>query len=202
MKKSTISFEAVIVAFVMPHHAYISVPWCYFQICTPLFLFLYRGAGLRDVRPPFHNGRRAGQQGERPLYAGFDNRMMKPKMKRVFLIIDTLLTCLCGFRIIVYRNYYGEEPDENRRPVDCLKDSKLGIRFVRAHWPGVYPVPQTFSLSFNCKKSQRRMRNDCCNHALVFSLCVIIGAPIGTAMCLPVFRRRFHFRDGAFDGSV
>lgn len=36
---------------------------------------------------------------------------------------------------------------------------------------------------------------------LVFSLCVIIGAPIGTAMCLPCFGAA-HFRMGLSMGSV
>ena len=119
MKKSTISFEAVIVAFVMltmlilvflgvisRYVLHFSFSFTEELVCAMFVLLSTMGGALASKE----NGHYTLD-----LITG----MMKPK-----------------------RNYYGEEPDENRQPVDCLKDSKLGIRFVRAHWPGVYPVPQ------------------------------------------------------------
>ena len=70
MKKSTISFEAVIVAFVM--------------LTMLILVFLGVLSTMGGALASKENGHYTLD-----LITG----MMKPKMKRVFLIIDTLLTC-------------------------------------------------------------------------------------------------------------
>lgn len=64
MKKHNVNVESVIRSVCYAHDAGIGIRRCYIQICASLFLFLYRRAGLRDVRPPVHDGRRALQQGK------------------------------------------------------------------------------------------------------------------------------------------
>ena len=74
MKKHNVNVESVIVAFVMLTMLVLVFVGVISQICASLFLFLYRRAGLRDVRPPVHDGRRARQQGKQPLHTGSDHR--------------------------------------------------------------------------------------------------------------------------------
>ena len=56
MKKHNVNVESVNRSVCYAHDAGISIRRCYIQICASLFLFLYRRAGLRDVRPPVHDG--------------------------------------------------------------------------------------------------------------------------------------------------
>ena len=93
MKKSTISFEAVIVAFVMltmlilvflgvisRYVLHFSFSFTEELVCAMFVLLSTMGGALASKE----NGHYTLD-----LITG----MMKPKMKRVFLIIDTLLTC-------------------------------------------------------------------------------------------------------------
>ena len=89
MKKSTISFEAVIVAFVMltmlilvflgvisRYVLHFSFSFTEELVCAMFVLLSTMGGALASKE----NGH-------------YTLDLMKPKMKRVFLIIDTLLTC-------------------------------------------------------------------------------------------------------------
>lgn len=73
MKKSTISFEAVIVAFVMLTML-ILVFLGVISRYVLHFSFSFTEELVCAMFVLLSTGRRAGQQGERPLYAGFDNR--------------------------------------------------------------------------------------------------------------------------------
>ena len=142
MKKSTISFEAVIVAFVMltmlilvflgvisRYVLHFSFSFTEELVCAMFVLLSTMGGALASKE----NGHYTLD-----LITG----MMKPKMKRVFLIIDTLLTCAAA-SVLLYTGIIMVKSQMKIGSLsNCLKDSKLGIRFVRAHWPGVYPVPQ------------------------------------------------------------
>ena len=102
MKKSTISFEAVIVAFVMltmlilvflgvisRYVLHFSFSFTEELVCAMFVLLSTMGGALASKE----NGHYTLD-----LITG----MMKPKMKRVFLIIDTLLTCAAA-SVLLYK---------------------------------------------------------------------------------------------------
>ena len=131
MKKHNVNVESVVVTFVMLTMlvlVFVGV------ICTSLFLFLYRRAGLRDVRPPVYDGRRACQQGKRSLHTGSDHRNDETENEKS-VSVNRHSSHMSGSRNpALDRNRNGSEPDEDRKPFYSFKNPELGIWFFRTTW--------------------------------------------------------------------